>query len=137
MNYIPMHPGVTVITSGIGSRIPVKLQAGERRLMHGQSRLTSCKYDCVKAALVNALFGLRWKSAAAHMKCVVDADSEVSTRLGELGVLLQSTEKVTRSVFNGRVKREIGCGDRGSPFEVLADKKSGVFVVRPHQEYHS
>lgn len=61
LQYMRKHPGVAVITSGIGSRNPMKWEVAVSRQMHGQPELTSRTHYCVKTALVIAIFAIRGK----------------------------------------------------------------------------
>lgn len=104
MQYTRKNADVAIVTSGKGSRKSVKWEAGVRRQMQCQPRLMSRTNECAKAALVSAQFTLRGKATAAHMHFVVNADSEVRTRLGEIGVLSSTPRELLDVVVHGRAR---------------------------------
>ena len=93
LEFLRKHPGLAVRTSGIGCRGSVNWPAGVRCLLEGQPRRTAATHDCVRAALVNAVFALRGAGAADEVERRIDEDLRIFSCFKPLGLILHGQER--------------------------------------------
>ena len=131
--FLRKHSGLAVRNSGIGCRGSVNWPAEARCLLQGQPRRTAATHDCVRGALVNAVFALRGAGAADEVEGRIDEDPRIFSCFKPLGLILHGAREAfiqCRAVRDGESQRAIQSADRGAAFRVLAAKRSGIFIVR-------
>lgn len=114
-----MYPGLAVINPGISSREGVQWEAGVRRALRGQPRVSTKTNNCVRASSVTSVCSLWGKAAAAYIQGVVEVYDSARSRLSEVVVLFERSERVTkcRGQQNREIQLEISSGSREKPFQ--------------------
>lgn len=133
LGFIRHHPEIAVVIAGVGARAKPHWPLNAFIPQICQPFLKSDTNNCIAASLVNAVFCVSGEATAVRFHALVDMESRIFLSLRPLGRLLcqlKLSATGCRITCERQMNTEIQKGNMHAAFQALAERKTGVLLVR-------